>query len=47
MIVLDRPNPIAGSFVQGPVSDVGRENYNNYFPVPVRHGMTLGELQNV
>jgi uncharacterized protein YbbC (DUF1343 family)/CubicO group peptidase (beta-lactamase class C family) len=44
VIVLDRPNPITGSFVQGPVSDVGRENYNNYFPVPVRHGMTLGEL---
>jgi uncharacterized protein YbbC (DUF1343 family)/CubicO group peptidase (beta-lactamase class C family) len=44
VIVLDRPNPITGSFVQGPVSDAGRENYNNYFPVPVRHGMTLGEL---
>jgi uncharacterized protein YbbC (DUF1343 family)/CubicO group peptidase (beta-lactamase class C family) len=44
VIVLDRPNPITGSFVQGPVSDEGRENYNNYFPVPVRHGMTLGEL---
>ncbi len=44
VIVLDRPDPITGSFVQGPVSDEGRENYNNYFPVPVRHGMTLGEL---
>src|SRR2546427_5658680 len=44
VIVLDRPNPITGSFVQGPVSDEGRENYNNYYPVPVRHGMTLGEL---
>jgi uncharacterized protein YbbC (DUF1343 family)/CubicO group peptidase (beta-lactamase class C family) len=44
MVVLDRPNPITGSFVQGPVSDVGHENFTNYFPVPIRHGMTLGEL---
>jgi uncharacterized protein YbbC (DUF1343 family)/CubicO group peptidase (beta-lactamase class C family) len=44
VIVLDRPNPITGSFVQGPVSDEGRENFNNYFPEPPRHGMTMGEL---
>lgn len=44
VIVLDRPNPVTGSFVQGPVSDVGRDNFVNYHPVPVRHGMTIGEL---
>jgi len=44
MIVLDRPNPITGSFVQGPVSDTGRESFVNYSQIPVRHGMTLGEL---
>jgi uncharacterized protein YbbC (DUF1343 family)/CubicO group peptidase (beta-lactamase class C family) len=44
VLILDRPNPITGSFVQGPVSDNGRENFTNYFPEPVRHGMTLGEL---
>ncbi len=44
VIVLDRPNPITGSFVQGPVSDAGRESFTNYFPEPPRHGMTLGEL---
>jgi uncharacterized protein YbbC (DUF1343 family)/CubicO group peptidase (beta-lactamase class C family) len=44
VIVLDRPNPITGSFVQGPVSDPTSENFNNYWPVPVRHGMTMGEL---
>ncbi len=44
VIVLDRPNPITGSFVQGPVSDNGQEKFTNYFPDPVRHGMTLGEL---
>jgi uncharacterized protein YbbC (DUF1343 family)/CubicO group peptidase (beta-lactamase class C family) len=46
VVILDRPNPITGSFVQGPVSssDTGRESFTNYFPEPVRHGMTLGEL---
>jgi uncharacterized protein YbbC (DUF1343 family)/CubicO group peptidase (beta-lactamase class C family) len=44
VIVLDRPNPITGSFVQGPVSDLGHESFTNYFPTPVRHGMTIGEL---
>ena len=44
VVILDRPNPITGSFVQGPVSDAGRENFNNYFPEPPRHGMTMGEL---
>jgi uncharacterized protein YbbC (DUF1343 family)/CubicO group peptidase (beta-lactamase class C family) len=44
LIVLDRPNPITGSFVQGPVSDAGHENFTDYWTVPVRHGMTMGEL---
>jgi uncharacterized protein YbbC (DUF1343 family) len=44
LIVLDRPDPITGSFVQGPVSDLGKENFTNYGNVPVRQGMTMGEL---
>ena len=44
LIVLDRPDPVTGSFVQGPVSDAGHENFNDYWTVPVRPGMTLGEL---
>ena len=44
IIVLDRPNPVTGSFVQGPIPDSGKESFVNYFPVPVRHGMTMGEL---
>jgi SSS family transporter len=44
IIVLDRPNPIGGVAVQGPVSDVGVESYTDYMPLPVRHGLTLGEL---
>ncbi len=44
IIVLDRPNPVSGRLVQGPVSDPGREDFTNYGAVPVRHGMTMGEL---
>ena len=44
IIVLDRPNPITGSFVQGPVADAGRESFTDYWTIPVRHGMTIGEL---
>jgi uncharacterized protein YbbC (DUF1343 family)/CubicO group peptidase (beta-lactamase class C family) len=44
VMVLDRPNPISGAFVQGPMSEPGQEKFTNYGPIPVRHGMTLGEL---
>jgi SSS family transporter len=44
IIILDRPNIIGGLAVQGPVSDPNREVYTNYMQLPVRHGMTLGEL---
>jgi uncharacterized protein YbbC (DUF1343 family)/CubicO group peptidase (beta-lactamase class C family) len=44
IIVLDRPNPITGSLVQGPISDSGQESFTNYTSLPVRHGMTMGEL---
>jgi SSS family transporter len=44
IIVLDRPNLIGGVEVQGPVSDAGAESYTDYMPLPVRHGLTLGEL---
>jgi uncharacterized protein YbbC (DUF1343 family)/CubicO group peptidase (beta-lactamase class C family) len=44
VIVLDRPDPINGSFVQGPMSQAELTNFNNYHPIPLRHGMTLGEL---
>lgn len=44
IVILDRPDPINGSLVQGPLSDPGTESYVNPMPLPVRHGMTLGEL---
>jgi uncharacterized protein YbbC (DUF1343 family) len=44
VVVLDRPNPITGAYVQGPVSQPGQESFVNYTQEPVRHGMTVGEL---
>jgi uncharacterized protein YbbC (DUF1343 family) len=44
VIVLDRPNPITGIYVQGPMSEPGTESFVNYTQEPVRHGMTVGEL---
>jgi uncharacterized protein YbbC (DUF1343 family)/CubicO group peptidase (beta-lactamase class C family) len=43
-VVLDRPNPIGGDLVEGPLLDAGRESFTGYHRIPVRHGMTLGEL---
>jgi uncharacterized protein YbbC (DUF1343 family)/CubicO group peptidase (beta-lactamase class C family) len=44
IIVLDRPNPITGSIVQGPLADSSHLSFVSYHPLPVRHGMTMGEL---
>lgn len=43
-VVLDRPNPINGISIQGPVLDAGSESFVGFHPIPVRHGMTVGEL---
>jgi uncharacterized protein YbbC (DUF1343 family)/CubicO group peptidase (beta-lactamase class C family) len=44
-LVLDRPNPITGVKVEGPLLDAGNESYVGYLAgLPVRHGMTVGEL---
>ncbi len=44
VVVLDRPNPITGAAVEGPLQDAGQTGFTGYLPLPVRHGMTLGEL---
>ena len=44
VIVLDRPNPVTGSFVQGPLAESAHLSFVSYHPLPVRHGMTMGEL---
>ena len=43
-VVLDRPNPINGVTVSGPVLDEGRQSFTGFHRLPVRHGMTTGEL---
>jgi uncharacterized protein YbbC (DUF1343 family)/CubicO group peptidase (beta-lactamase class C family) len=42
--VLDRPNPITGVHVEGPLLDPGERSFVGYFSLPLRHGMTMGEL---
>jgi uncharacterized protein YbbC (DUF1343 family) len=43
-MVLDRPNPITGVRVEGPVLEAGLESFTGCHPLPLRHGMTIGEL---
>ena len=43
-VVLDRPNPINGVDVAGPMLDKGKESFVGFHRLPVRHGMTTGEL---
>jgi uncharacterized protein YbbC (DUF1343 family) len=44
VVVCDRPNPIGGLAVEGPVVEAGFESFVGLYPIPMRHGMTLGEL---
>jgi len=43
-VVLDRPNPITGVHVEGPMLDENLQSFIGCFPLPLRHGMTLGEI---
>ena len=47
VIVCDRPNPIGGIAVEGPVLQGGCESFVGQFPIPLRHGMTIGELAHL
>jgi uncharacterized protein YbbC (DUF1343 family) len=42
--VLDRPNPIGGEIVEGPMLDTDKTSFVAYYPLPVRYGLTIGEL---
>ena len=42
--VLDRPNPLGGEIIEGPVLDRDRISFTGYFPMPIRYAMTMGEL---
>jgi uncharacterized protein YbbC (DUF1343 family) len=44
VIVCDRPNPIDGITIEGPTLRAGYESFVGQFPIPMRHGLTIGEL---
>jgi uncharacterized protein YbbC (DUF1343 family) len=44
MFVLDRPNPINGNSVEGSTLEIGHESFVGMYPIPMRHGLTVGEL---
>lgn len=43
-VVLDRPNPIGGAAIEGSTLEIGHESFVGMYPIPMRHGMTAGEL---
>ena len=44
VVVCDRPNPVGGVAVEGPMLEPGFESFVGKFPIPLRHGLTIGEL---
>ena len=44
VVILDRPNPLGGHVISGPSLEPQLESFVGRFPVPVRHGLTVGEL---
>lgn len=44
VVVLDRPNPIGGTAIEGPVLDERYTSFVGLYPLPLRHGMTIGEI---
>lgn len=44
VVILDRPNPLGGALIEGPLRDPELRSFVNYHPLPLRHGLTLGEL---
>ena len=46
VVILDRPNPIGGKIIEGPVLDTAYASFVGQRPLPIRHGMTAGEIAN-
>jgi len=42
--VLDRPNPLGGEIIEGPALDADKTSFTAYYPIPIRYGLTIGEL---
>ena len=47
VVVCDRPNPVGGTAVEGPMLEPGFESFVGLFPIPLRHGLTIGELASL
>ena len=43
-VVLDRPNPLGGVHIEGPLADADKLSFTAHHPIPVRHGLTVGEM---
>ena len=44
ILVLDRPNIINGVEIEGPILDISNQSFVGYYPIPIRYGLTVGEL---
>lgn len=44
VLLLDRPNPLGGEIIEGPLVEPGLRSFVGQLPIPIRHGLTLGEL---
>ena len=44
VLVLDRPNPIRGDIIEGPVLNLEFQSYSGYYPIPIRYGGSVGDL---
>lgn len=44
VVVLDRVNPIGGTLIEGPTIEESEQSFTAYMPMPIRHGLTMGEL---
>ncbi|MAT40006.1 MAG: hypothetical protein CL946_10430 [Ectothiorhodospiraceae bacterium] len=47
IVVLDRPNPLRGDILQGPVLDLSTKSFVGMYPIPIRYGLTIGELASM
>jgi len=44
IMILDRPNPISGKIIEGAILDTSFKSFVGYYPIPIRYGLTVGEL---
>jgi uncharacterized protein YbbC (DUF1343 family) len=47
VFVLDRPDPVGGAVFEGPLADADKLSFTAYHPIPIRTGMTIGELSRL